>query len=313
MTLFFVLLRHYIEYFMKNIPVLNIQQFENDTHIKDIYSNVLDVHLLTNKAIIHKPHKHDFYLCVLFEKGSGIHTIDFTSYPIAPGSVFFLRPGQTHFWEFDSPPQGYIFFHTPQFYTSHFPNKKANDFEFYHSQLHPPHLMLNSQQLKAIAYYFHLLNTEYYLQLGHKRQKLANLIDIIYIDLSRIYTAHIPLKKLRSPIYLNTLEIFETAIDNHYKKEKTVQFYADTLNISTKHLNRIVKVTINKTAIQLIQERVILEAKRLLSYNKMRLSEIAIELGYEDYAYFSRRFKQSTGMSPLTFKKQYLDPKTATN
>jgi AraC-like DNA-binding protein len=289
---------------MKNIPILNIKQFENNTVLKDVYCNVLDVHLKNNSNIIHKPHKHDFYLCVIFEKGSGTHSIDFSSYKVQPGSVFFLKPGQTHFWEFDVEPQGYIFFHTPQFYTSHYPNKKANDFDFYMTQ-NPPHLILNQDQIENISLYYKLLYNEYYQNQNYKRQKLANLIDTIYIDLSRIYSNTIARAENQSPIYLKTLEAFELAIETHYKTEKTVTFYADQLNITTKHLNRITKQTINKTANQMINERVILEAKRLLSYNILSLSDIAFELGFEDYAYFSRRFKQTTKVSPLAFQKRY--------
>lgn len=290
---------------MKDIPILNIKQFENDTILKDVYCNILDVHLRNNASIVHKPHKHDFYLCVVFEKGSGTHTIDFNSYTIQPGSVFFLKPGQTHFWEFDSKPQGYIFFHTSQFYTSHYPNKKANDFDFYATHINLPHLVLEQNYLNEITLYFKLLYNEYYQNKKHKRQKLANLIDTLYIDLSRVYTSTISLPKKQSPIYLKTLEAFEKAIETHYKKEKSVAFYADQLNITTKHLNRITKQTINKTANQLINERVILEAKRLLSYNIMTLTEIATLLGFDDYAYFSKRFKQSTQISPLAFKTYY--------
>ncbi|NQX84791.1 MAG: helix-turn-helix domain-containing protein [Flavobacteriaceae bacterium] len=289
---------------MTKIPILNIKQFEAPKVLKDVYCNTLDAHFKNNAQLIHQPHKHDFYLCVLFENGKGIHTIDFNSYPIAAGSVFFLKPGQTHFWKFDTPPKGYIIFHTPEFYNAHFQHKDTKNYDFYATQ-NPPHLILKQSESTAIAIYFKLLYHEYIQNLKHKRQKLANLIDTLYIDLAREYQNTIALPVHQSPVYLKTIDTFEATIETHYKTEKTVRFYASQLNITTKHLNRITKQTLNKTAIQLINERVILEAKRLLSYNKMPLKDIAIALGYEDYAYFSKRFKQSTTVSPLAFQKKH--------
>ena len=90
-----------------------------------------------------------------------------------------------------------------------------------------------------------------------------------------------------------------------YKTEKSVTFYANMLNITAKHLNRITKVTINKTSTELITERVILEAKRLIVHSKKPLSITAETLGYNDYAHFSKLFKLKTGITPLRFKKKY--------
>ena len=58
---------------MKVIPVLDIEQFEHKVPLTDFYSNDLCSHLQKNAAVVNKPHSHNFYLCVLFTKGNGIH------------------------------------------------------------------------------------------------------------------------------------------------------------------------------------------------------------------------------------------------
>lgn len=84
------------------------------------------------------------------------------------------------------------------------------------------------------------------------------------------------------------------------------KFYADLLNISTKHLNRVVKYTLNKTASELIAERLILETKRLIVHSGNDLLQISDSLKFSEYSYFSKFFKLKTGLSPSVFRKKYL-------
>lgn len=290
---------------MNIIPILHIKQFEKEIPAADIYSNVLSTHLVTNEHIIHTSHKHDFFLCVLFTKGSGIHEIDFDSYEVGPGSVFFLKPGQTHSWKFNSTPEGYIFFHTQDFYEFHFSNSKLSQFPFYFSHTNPPFLRLSVEDTNAIATRFKEINTEYYMQLPYKEQKIANLINLVYMDLARRYSTVENTREISSVAYLQALETLEKSIDIHFKEEKSASFYASQLHISPKHLNRITKNTIDKTTTEVIIERVMLEAKRLIVHTDRSLSSISEMLGYDDYAYFSKVFKMKSGMTPYDFKKKY--------
>ncbi len=291
---------------MSGIPILNIEQFEHEEFLADFYSNDLRKHLKQNDKIFHKPHKHDFFLCVIFSKGSGIHEIDFNSYTIQPGSVFFLKPGQTHYWKFTEDPEGFIFFHTQDFYDFYFSNKKLTQFPFYYSHKNPPNLLLTKHEIPLLQRCFEEINLEYHENLTYKRQKLASLVNLAYIDLARCYVSSVSLGQTSSSTYLQTIRILENEIERFYKIEKSAKFYANQLNISTKHLNRITKNTLNKTTSALIAERVLLEAKRLIVHSDNSLSAIADILGYEDYAYFSKVFKLKTTKTPLEFKREYL-------
>ena len=94
-------------------------------------------------------------------------------------------------------------------------------------------------------------------------------------------------------------------INQYFYTEKLPSFYADKLNITTKHLNRVVKQTLNKTTSQLISDRLLLEAKRLIVHSNNNLAQVANTLEFSDYAYFSKFFKSKTGITPLAFKKKY--------
>ncbi|MDX6747976.1 helix-turn-helix domain-containing protein [Polaribacter sp. PL03] len=287
------------------IPVLKIDQFQESESLNDLYVNSFSNHIELNKELISKPHSHNFYLCVLFTEGTGKHEIDFNSYQVNPGKVFFLKPGQTHSWKFDTQPEGFIFFHSQEFYEIKFLDHTLKSFPFYYSNQNPPLLELSKIKMKLLTTKFKEMYLEYLQQNLLKELKIINLINSIYIDLTRAYTADVNLEKLISPSYSIILENLENLIHKNFYKEKLPKFYSDQLNITTKHLNRVVKKTLNKTTNQLISERIILESKRLIIHSGNNLAAISETLTFSDYAYFSRFFKSKTGFTPMNFRKKY--------
>lgn len=287
------------------IPILNIREFEKDDLLDDFYSKSFSKHIAENKNHFNIPHSHDFFLCVLFTSGTGTHEIDFNTYPIRPGTIFFLKPGQSHFWEFEDTPEGFIFFHTQEFYDFYFFNQKLSSFPFWFSLNNPPVLILPSGKIKKIQTLFEEINSENAQEEPYKRFKLVNLLNLVYIELSREYTGNELSLGSSSPAYLKILEGLELLVEEFFRVEKSAKFYADKLNITSKHLNRVTKETLNKTTTDLITERVILEAKRDIVHATNTFSELSEILGYSDYAYFSRVFKSRTGMTPLEFKRAY--------
>ncbi len=284
--------------------VLDIDQFKTTRLLNNFYVNRFSNHIETNSSIIGTPHSHNFYLCVLFTKGTGTHEIDFSTYDIHPGKIFFLKPGQTHFWKFETAPEGYIFFHSKAFYNMHYLTHKLSAFPFYYSYQNPPFLDL-SDDYKAIEVKYQNLYNEYLDSKPFRELKIVNTISDIYMDLTRKYAVDIDIANYSQSGYLKILEKLENFIDLHYDKEKLPKFYANKLNITTKHLNRVVKETVNKTTNQLITERVIVEAKRLIVHSNSSLFAIADTLGFKDYAYFSRYFKNRVKVTPLEFRKRY--------
>ena len=65
-------------------------------------------HYLAVHQDLHFPHKHSFYHLVYFSSGAGSHSIDFVNFPVTPGSIYFMIPGQVHTWEFEDQPTGFI-------------------------------------------------------------------------------------------------------------------------------------------------------------------------------------------------------------
>ncbi|MBL7921704.1 MAG: helix-turn-helix domain-containing protein [Bacteroidia bacterium] len=281
----------------KNLPVYNIKDFRAYERDNDFYANSMKKHL-QNHHIILTPHKHDFFLTVLFTKGGGTHEIDFTNYKVEPGSVFMLRPGQTHNWKLSKETDGFVFFHTKDFYDSWSAKEKIQDFPFFNSIHTPPLLLLTKKTREKAEVLFTEIKKEYEGNNVLKFQKIHTLITLTYIELTRLYQ---PEKEIKSGNYLGKLRQLEELIDKNYKKIKAPKQYAQMMALTEKHLNRISNTCLNKTTTDLISDRIILEAKRLLTHSKLPVNVIAGELGFNDNSYFARFFKKHTGMTALEF------------
>lgn len=96
---------------------------------------------------------------------------------------------------------------------------------------------------------------------------------------------------------------FRSLVDRHFHEQWPLSRYARELGISTTHLNRLTRQCAQEKASEVIRDRVLLEARRDLTYTVKSVSEIAYSLGYRDPAYFSRVFTRATGMSPTTFRR----------
>lgn len=97
---------------------------------------------------------------------------------------------------------------------------------------------------------------------------------------------------------------FSKLIEEYYLKRKQIKFYADRLNVSSSYLSELCKRYTGKSMQQLLLDRIILEAQRLLRYSELTVKEIAIKLGYDDSSYFSRLYKVKTGESPMAYRSK---------
>lgn len=284
---------------MKKYPVYSVENFScNDIH-REFYVNTFKEHLKSH-SFVEEPHRHDSYLMVFFTHGSGIHEIDFDRFEIKKGSLFVLQPGQMHHWSLSDDIEGFVIIFSQELYNLYFGQKNINNYNFYHSIHNRPEILFEDSETSKILPYFNLLIEESSQHNNFQLDKMLNLLDCIHIEISRKYSETYSHQAHSYNIKINT---FEKLLEQYFKTEKSPSFYAEKLNITLKHLNRICNEILQKTATEVIMDRVILEIKRMLTDKQLAVNEVASAIGYDDYSYFSRVFKKQTGISPTAFRE----------
>lgn len=242
-----------------------------------------------------KPHRHAFYQILYIEKGTGIHNIDFENYYFNKDTVFFLSPGQVHnlsFLEFDT--QGLIINFSDTLFAEFLANVNyIEQFHFFHKSGKESVVVLDKNPRK-IRQLFTKIEKEKRIEIIrlYLLQLMYECNDLITDNLSKV--SH-------TSSFQKVIEL-EELIEQNFYKEHYPKFYADKLLISPNYLNALCKKEKGKTVGNIIRERVILEAKRLLVNSKLDISQIAFSLGFEDNSYFTKFFKAQTNQTPKQFR-----------
>lgn len=160
-------------------------------------------------------------------------------------------------------------------------------------------LRVDQEAATSLGSVYQLLNEEY--EKGRDNLVIVKaLLKVFLLKLIQIkeheFTGH----------DINQKRVYEflMLLESNYLTVRNTDFYAGKLGISSKRLNQILKDKLDKTGMQLIHDRIILESKRLIIHSESTIKEIAYDLGFSDRPYFSRFFKKQTGQTPDEFQKQ---------
>lgn len=275
-------------------PMLGIQEFRKGQLAG---RDELLFNELHGERHIDKPHKHDFFIIMLFDRGKGLHHIDFTAHPVGDRQVHLLFPGQVHRWNIESVTTGYQLMIGRSLFERFSPYFRFATTNYQHHPVVP----LSDAAFTLLHYEFDAIKKE--LETG---DSLYELLDARTAVIAALVSKEAEKVFPDFKVYQSEPRLvrFLQLIDLSFREEKLVSFYARQLHISANYLNILCRKKLNVPATQLIQQRVILEAKRLLQATGQSVKEIAFELGFVDHAYFSNFFKAQTGVTPTAFRLQ---------
>jgi AraC family transcriptional activator of pobA len=251
----------------------------------------------------------DFYMIGLKKLKAGIIKYGKTKYDHENGSMMFVKPRQVielkdlHFEE-----DGFIIFVHEDFMIGHTLHEEIRKYNYFDYEINEA-LHLSPREEETMWNFYFNLRTEYDNNLDeYSKELMLTTISSILKYAQRFYK-----RQFINRVNLSgtTVSKFNLLLSNYVKKGEfqngglpTVNMMADRLFISPRYLSDLLKQETGKTAIELIHLFLITEAKNLLTGADLNVGEVAYQLGFENISYFSRLFKQETGISPMRFKKQ---------
>ncbi|WBO83016.1 helix-turn-helix transcriptional regulator [Hymenobacter yonginensis] len=285
-----------------SLPVLTLQSFPQGPGRRPWYLERLERHV-ANFPGVSQAHAHDFYLLLYVTQGQGTHTIDLVSYPLAPGSVFFMTPGQVHHWQLSDDAQGYVVLFEADFYLFRYPGERLFEYPFFDHR-HAPALQLPAPETELLPLLQRMWQ-EAADPAPHQDEVVRSYLHLCLELAARHYPPDTPENPpADEPRHAQQLlRQFGSLLNQHFRQQREVQHYADLLHVSPNHLNALCRRHLGKTASALVQERVLLEARRLLHHTPATVAQVADALGFEDASYFGRYFRRHTGRTPEAFRQ----------
>ncbi|MBN1462277.1 MAG: helix-turn-helix transcriptional regulator [Paludibacteraceae bacterium] len=281
----------------KNLPVYSLHNFSAPDSEKKLYN--VELFDANRHFEVSYPHRHDFFEVLYIQKGCGYHVIDSNNYEIKPPCIFFLSPGQAHKLEYSNDIEGCIFIFTSDFYLLNFSNQnRLLEFPFFFTitQNNPP---LQLQHNSDIEFY-DIVFSRAIKENGKSTELLRAYLDMILVYSSSLYKVYDTILT-KGKGHLLVKRFFQL-VEENYHKNISINEYASMLAITPNHLTQAVKQLTAKTSNEIIQEKQMLEIKRLLVHTNMGVSEIANYLNFADQSYFTKFFKRITGVTPLRFR-----------
>ena len=168
------------------------------------------------------------------------------------------------------------------------------------------HLLRQPQKARRLATLVAQINAEYRQPAPGRDRMLDALLQALAIELFRLATSHDQPGTATGPRQRDRghkhLASFQALIEAQFRQQPSIERFAEQLGMSSAHLNALCRRLANRSALQLLHERLLLEAKRQLTYTNMTISQVADSLGFSEPAYFTRFFKRNTGLSPREFR-----------
>lgn len=165
-----------------------------------------------------------------------------------------------------------------------------------------PSLTIPDSEKKSFCTLFNVLTEEFDNSGTGQEEMLRILLKRFIIKCTRLANRQI-VQNGDNQAEIDLIRKFNVLVEEHFKRKKAVHEYAELMFKSPKTIANIFGKNSNKTPLEVIHNRVIIEAKRLLLYTDKTSKEIGMELGYNDPAQFSKLFKKQTGMTSREFKK----------
>lgn len=243
-----------------------------------------------------------FHEILFLTEGKGVFRLDDENINFKRGTILLLPPHKWRQWyviqdKFD----GYFLIFEEEFISSFF-----NDalflyrFHFFYNKTTPSFVQTDSATFNKMIENLNEIKIELKGLRNDSNHLLRSLLYYLLIKINRIYEEHFNLKEEH---FEDVLALrFRRQLEKHITKKKKVSEYADMLQVSRSHLNKILKKYYGKNCSQIIKERLTTEIKKALLFSDKSISEIAYELNFSEPGNLQRFFKKMTATTPRDYR-----------
>jgi len=250
------------------------------------------------------PHRHNYYTVIWPVTATGKHVIDFKEYPILPNHVFFVSPEQVHQIITDPNPTGYVILFTPEFLGK---NSIREDFianlKLFQKSDETPPLPLTERMIDPLKMFAEQMLSAFQSENDMRFETIGAYLKLFLIECNGHCSLFPGSNTQTIEVGKTLVRQFKAVVEKHYKTWHQVKDYAEELNVSPNYLNEVIKSALYISAKDYIQNRLMLEAKRMTIFTGKSSKEIGFDLGFEDPSHFSKFFKSNTGQSLVEFKE----------
>lgn len=246
----------------------------------------------------------DSLYCIFIFQGVGQFAVDSVEFSFSGNTILFLAPYQKLLWLDEKAIPMYLIQFHGDFYCIEYHKKEVacNGLLFNNVYL-KPHITVSQAIHDEIISIFQKVKNEKEQFQSFSEAVVKTYIQLILALCSREKSLQLKNHEQEEVSDEHAAE-FQSLMGKYFHVERTVNFYASELAITSNLLSKKVKRSYGKTPKELIRERVVLEAKKLLHLSYKSVKEVAAILHFEDEFYFSRYFKESTGLSPTHYRKK---------
>jgi len=289
----------------KNIQ--NIREF-NNVDIKHPFIDILKYEESSNEKLIkNEPIIFDFYKISFVKNFNGFIQIGNTKFEGENGVLHFVEPKQVYTCNSTNPWKGFEILIHSDIFKKHFTHKKINTYDFFSYEVNET-LLLTKEEEKLVSNLMEMAWSEF----NNKKDNFSIPIILSYISTllnlsERFYERQFDTRKTLcnqlSSNFFDLLKSYYSNVAGFEIHQPTVQFFANKLNVTPNYLSDAIKHNSGKSALTIIHDFVIEEAKNQLTTSNKTVSEISYQLGFEYPNYFSRLFKRKTNLSPTEYRK----------
>jgi AraC-like DNA-binding protein len=239
-------------------------------------------------------------------------TVDFSTYVTDQSALFFVAPNQRLKIKHCGSEANYLIFYNQDFYCIEIHDKEvACNGLLFNNVNNVPVVNIPNDDTQFVDHLILQIKREFDLNDTSLEEMVRTYLKQLLIKATRIWKQqHLDTSIIGQNNDVEFFRKFTLLVDAKYKEKHTVADYADVFAIAPKTLTHRFKRLNVPSPNEIIKNRIILEAKRLLVHTSMTAKEIAHELGYDDPAYFGRQFLTKTGESPAGFRAKYLETST---